>query len=147
MKDQLKKLLDAAKKGDVAEVRRLLDEGTDPYATMKDGWTALMFAAQNGYVEIVRVLVVACETPEPRNMKTDKGRTALMFAAENGHDKVVRALLLADANPNLLDNNGNTALMFAAWNNHTKVVNILLLEGANPDVENLQGKTAGIPPK
>jgi hypothetical protein len=53
------------------------------------GNTALIFAAQNGHQEIVRILLEKGADP---NMKDQYGNTALIFAAQNDHQGIVRLL-------------------------------------------------------
>ena len=53
-----KEFVDAAFAGNEATVRRLLAGGADPSA-VDDGYTALGCAAQEGHVNVVRVLVEA----------------------------------------------------------------------------------------
>ncbi len=52
-------LLEATKRGDVAAVRSLLEEGADPNVAQGDGLTALHLAAQEGNIEIAEVLLGA----------------------------------------------------------------------------------------
>ena len=53
-------LLHAAAHGDVAEVKRLIGENTNPNATDKNGsTTALIEAAYNGHAEVAKVLLEA----------------------------------------------------------------------------------------
>ena len=48
--------LQAVKRGDVAEVKKLIDEGTDVNAQNKEGYTALIWASNDGHTEIVELL-------------------------------------------------------------------------------------------
>ena len=93
-------LLHAATHGDVAEVKRLIGENTNPNEANKDGITALMVAAFFGHAEVVKVLLEAGANP---NMEVRDGWTALMNAASEGHAEVVKVLLEAGANPNAVD--------------------------------------------
>src|SRR5262245_26984267 len=52
-------LLDAAESGDRATALRLLSKGADPNVPGPDGTTAVMWAAANDDVELVRALVRA----------------------------------------------------------------------------------------
>ena len=52
-------LIHAASHGDNAEVKRLLDTGADVNAVNKDGFTALMMAAEESHAEIVKILIAA----------------------------------------------------------------------------------------
>lgn len=50
-------LQDAARKGDAAAVKRLLDEGVDVNTKFRYGTTALFFACDHGHVDVVKVLL------------------------------------------------------------------------------------------
>ena len=50
-------LQDAARKGDAATVKRLLDEGVDVNTKFRYGTTALFFACDHGHVDVVKVLL------------------------------------------------------------------------------------------
>src|SRR5688500_19372047 len=50
-------LSEAARKGDAATVKKLLDEGVDVNTKFRYGATALFYAADHGHLEVVRVLL------------------------------------------------------------------------------------------
>lgn len=50
-------LQDAARKGDAAAVKKLLDDGVDVNTKFRYGTTALFFACDHGHVEVVKVLL------------------------------------------------------------------------------------------
>ena len=50
-------LSDAARKGDAAAVKKLLDEGVDVNTKFRYDRTALSFAADRGHVDVVKVLL------------------------------------------------------------------------------------------
>lgn len=50
-------LQDAARKGDAATVKKLLDDGVDVNTKFRYGTTALFFACDHGHVDVVRVLL------------------------------------------------------------------------------------------
>jgi hypothetical protein len=54
-----------------------------------DGWTALMWASNYNYVDVVRVLVNARADV---NLKNNAGRTALKMARNRGHHDIIRLL-------------------------------------------------------
>jgi ankyrin repeat protein len=54
---QPEKLIDSIKKGDLAQVKILLDNGADVNAKHGEGSTALMVAAQTGHLQIVKLLL------------------------------------------------------------------------------------------
>lgn len=82
-------LMLAAKKGH-AKVARLLLESANPNARgAKDGRGALHWAAVNGRVECVDLLLTRCDP----SAVCDQGETALMLAAWAGHLGCARSLL------------------------------------------------------
>ena len=69
------RLFDAAARGDLAEVKRLLiDCGIDPNVRNNEGWTPLHSAVENCHVDVVRVLLDHGADPTIRD---NKGRTPL----------------------------------------------------------------------
>jgi ankyrin repeat protein len=69
-------------------------------------WSALIFAAQYGYTECVRLLLWA---GADTNIQTWNGWTALMYASRYGKIECVRLLLTYGANPLLKNDNKKTA--------------------------------------
>lgn len=99
--------------------------------------TALMWAAQYGYIKSVKLLV---ENGADLNQQTseniwcnginasvsnlcvhNKKRTALMYAAQEGHEEIVRYLIEKGADKNITDTRGKTAYHYmigeAPWKN------------------------------
>jgi ankyrin repeat protein len=84
-------LYEAARKGDAAEVKALLDKGADVNAKFRYGATALFKAAERGNTEVVKLLI---ERGADVNVKdTFYGATAISWAMQKGHTGVVRAIL------------------------------------------------------
>ena len=110
-------LYEAARKGDAAEVKALLDKGADVNAKFRYGATALFKAAERGHTEVVKLLI---ERGADVNVKdTFYGATALYWASDKGHVGVVRAILAksADGAGDVLSsgvNAGNVELVSAA---------------------------------
>jgi hypothetical protein len=83
--------LDAVRKGDVAAVKTVLDQGVEVDARFRYDRTALSFAADRGHLEIVRMLL---ERGADVNAKdTFYNATAMVWALDKGHTEIVRALL------------------------------------------------------
>src|SRR6476660_6710566 len=71
-------LQDAARKGDAATVKKLLDEGVDVNTKFRYNATALFYACDHGHVEVVKVLL---DHGAAMNLKdTFYGFTPLMLA-------------------------------------------------------------------
>lgn len=112
-------LMRAARAGDTAAVRLLLDAGADARRTTKDGNTALMFAAGVGYrdkntrgsepnaLETVKIFVGAGMDVRQRNSRDE---TALHGAADRGADTIVRYLVDRGAELNVKSKQGFTPL-------------------------------------
>jgi ankyrin repeat protein len=68
---------------------RLVAATGNPDAPQKQGYTALMIAAGNGFVDAVDVLLAAGAN---RALKQGDGKTAADFARERGHDELAKRL-------------------------------------------------------
>jgi serine/threonine-protein phosphatase 6 regulatory ankyrin repeat subunit B len=113
---------------EVTEEPMLLEKGADAVQMRTDySCTPVIVAAQNGHVEVVRVLL---EHGAKVNSARSNGGTALMVAAEKGHPETVRLLLEKGAAQNRVTHNGDTALLIATHNGHEQVVRVLLEGGA-----------------
>jgi ankyrin repeat protein len=136
-------LLDATKRGDVAAVRSLLGEGADPNVTQGAGLSALHMAAQEGNLEIAKLLLGAGAKVEA---KTQIGEyTPLHLASEGAHASIVRALLEVGADPGAVTTTtGVTPLHLAAKTvNGEGAVRELLEHGAAVNAEEASaGQTA-----
>ena len=119
-------LQEAAKHGDVTKIRELLERGS------QEGLKELYFAARDGELELVKVLVEAGVDP---NHLYDNEFAPLHVVAELGHIEVAGFLLYAaQADVNKKTYQGGTALHYAAQGGSLKMVNLLL---SVPNVHNL----------
>ena len=99
------------------------------------GMTALIWAARNGYKEVVKILLEQGDV-NPDQPDTTYGRTPLLWAAESGHEGIVKMLLeREDVNPDRADTfYGRTPLSWAAQRGHEEVVKMFWeREGIDPD--------------
>ena len=82
--------------------------GVDANTKDEDGKTVLVYSAEEGHTEIVKLLL---EVGADVNAKDDSGRTALMNTAFGGHTDTVRLLIMAEADMRARDEDGNTAFL------------------------------------
>ena len=136
-KDLGKRLLDAAKQGNLEEVRALLSNGA-PFISDWLGTLSLHFAAMNGHVATAEVLLEAGACIDAR---TKLDRTPLIVAAQEGYANIVDLLLRKGAFIEARDRLKFTALLWAVEKGHITVIQLLVASGAAVDVENKFGKT------
>ena len=122
------------------------------------GQTALMWAADGNYAELVQFLIdkganvhtraAANEwraqiTSEPRaQYRPTGGLTPLLYAVRSGCSRCVRSMLAAGADVNQPNPDGVTPLIVAIDNFHYDTARLLLESGANPHVSDWWGRTA-----
>jgi hypothetical protein len=87
--------LTAARRGDVAAVRALLDQGVAVDAPFRYDRTALSFVADRGHVEVARLLIERGANVNAKD--TFYGATPLVWAMNKGHVEIVRLLVAKGA--------------------------------------------------
>lgn len=133
-------LLGAALEGDLERVQQLLDSGSDPNVSDEEGWTALMWAAQNNDTAIAEALIEAGADLDIAEVIYEE--TALTVALYNDSKETVALLLEQGANANLQDSNGWTPLMTAASNGFIEAAQLLLNAGAITGITDASERTA-----
>jgi ankyrin repeat protein len=132
---------DAAMRGDKDTLRTLLKQGADVNQSQGDGMTALHWAATNGNMELVEMLLYA--GANVRATTRLGGYTPLHIATQGGRAAVIDALTKAGADVNAATSTGATPLMLAATSGSTDTVKRLLDLGAKIDaVDKANDETA-----
>jgi ankyrin repeat protein len=160
-------LMFAAREGDLAAARLLIEAGADVNAIAGDGKDALGLAIFNGNYELASFLV---DRGSNVNHADAQGFTPLFWAVDRRNMEtapnfpwmvtadslpLIKTLLAAGANPNALVNNtprarmraGSprivfaTALMRAAFAGDLELVKLLLSYGADPTIISKDGET------
>jgi len=109
-KEQFAGLAGCAAKGDVGEVRRLLAAGAPVDGRDDLGRTALHWAAEGGYGDIVEALV---EAGGGLDVADGDAETPLIIACVCEHAAIARRLVEAGASVDLGDEDGNTPASLA----------------------------------
>ncbi len=112
------------RRGDVAAVRRLLEEGADVNQIDTAGWTPLMNASAAGHVQVAGLLIDSGADVNYRDQ--ERGMTALMLAALLGETEVVRLLLDKGADIDAKNHDGETAQDVARAYEFFDIVDLLL---------------------
>ncbi|GMI07680.1 hypothetical protein TrVE_jg13134 [Triparma verrucosa] len=129
-KDTIKLLNDLSGKDGVA---KLVVDAKD-----NRGWTPLMCAASNGFIDTCRELINCHANVKEENLE---GRNALHVAAGKGMDKIVK-MLLAGPGSSLINAQcvrGWTPIFDACLHSHEEIIKMLLKAGAKVDVEDMLG--------
>jgi ankyrin repeat protein len=125
--------------GDLAGVKRAVDEGADPNARGPLAQTPLIIAAHAGDTAIVECLLAG---GADHTLRDEYGDTALLEAASNFHVEVVRTLLDWRADPRVRNNGGSTPLGYCVLYDGERVLaqaKLLLERGADPDERDSDG--------
>jgi ankyrin repeat protein len=115
-------------------------EDANVNARMPDGTTALHWAAYNGQLELVNLLIEAGAEVNARN---DYGSSPMSEAAVRGDAAILQALLEAGADVESPTLEGQTALMSVVRTPHVAAAELLIEHGANVNAfETWRGQTA-----
>lgn len=95
----------------------------DIHASDREERTALSLAAEQGHLDVVRLLLSLGANPHHVDRR---GRNCLHYATQRSHERVTSVLLLHRCNAQLLDNMGMTALSLAVKAKQDRIVDMIL---------------------
>jgi len=136
-------LHDAAKAGDLEEIKQLIADGADVNEKAMNGDTPLHQAANWGQTAVVKLLLAK---GADANATDKRGQTPLYWATNGANDLTaysIAKLLIASG----ADVNANSApfqltpLHLAAAAGLSRMAALLIAHGANPDVKSRNGST------
>ena len=134
------RLAEAAKNGDVAAVRALLEQKADVNESGPDGTAPLYWAIQSDDMATAQLLIRAGADVKTPNRY---GITPIQIAVANGNVDMIRTLLDAGADPNTVDPANQTALIGAVRSGELEAVRVLLDRGVKVDwADPTYGQTA-----
>lgn len=120
---------DAAMRGDLAAVNKLIAQHADVNTPQGDGMTALHWAADRGDTALTAALLKAHANA---SATTRVGAyTPLHLASRAGNSAVVKELLDAGSDVKAVTNSGASAMHFAAASGNANVVTALIAKGAD----------------
>jgi hypothetical protein len=158
-------------RGDIAQLRKWLDEGLDPDTVADRMGTGLMIAAWRGDIPMMELLVARGADVNKANALGERALMhagwrghaaavkwllahgarvesepmqwgALHYAVFAGHGEVAKLLLEHGADINARSTNGSSVLMMAVYEGHENLVRELLARGADNSVRNDRGDDA-----
>ncbi|KAH0528099.1 hypothetical protein TsFJ059_003003 [Trichoderma semiorbis] len=148
---ELTRLHLAAYFGVETAVGHFLRKGDNPDLKDTYGRTPLSWAAENGHVAVVALLL---KTGQVDAGSEDKwNQTPLLYASANNHEGIVELLLEngvnvdsknidMDADSKIIGAySGRTPLLYASANGYVAIVKLLLEKGASIDTRDMDGKT------
>ena len=137
-------LFKAARDGDEAKVRRLLeDDDTDVHEKDEDRLTPLLIAVKRGHKEVVRLLLD--HDADTINASDEDGNTALHLATRTRHKELVRLLLRQHSDVvDECNNSGWTALHLAVKLGDLVITRMLVKSGIDVDIMDDSGNTAAM---
>ena len=137
MLSKQEEMLDAAKEGDIEDVKILLnDESVDINKQDSTGHSALLWASLRGHRDIVELLLDRGADIEART--SDWNSTPLIWCScLHQHTSIVELLLDRGANIHAVNKYGAGALHHACEEGHDAVVKLLLKHGANTNACNV----------
>ncbi|KAJ7589255.1 Pfs, NACHT and ankyrin domain protein [Mycena floridula] len=95
------------------------------------GNTPLLYAAQYGHIDSVKVLLARNVNP---NVSNKDQRTPLSYVAVQGRIDIVQLLLKKNADPNICNKDQCTPLYYAVYQGHINIVKVLLENNADPNI-------------
>lgn len=131
--------LQAAKRGDVNEIRRLVKNGVNVNQRHIFGWTALHVAAMNGHLSVVKELLSLGADPNLGDEFTNVYSTAQEKKVHTFEIWMVREEEFSEKLRMQATFKGCTALHYAVLADNYDIVETLLKRGANPSKKNAIG--------
>lgn len=133
-----KSLHEAARDGDIEQLKRLIGNGSNVNEVDDYGWTPLRSAIEAGQTEAARTLV---EAGANVNGKDRDGLTPLIRACLGGYKEITELLVAKGADLAAKDDYQRMALHAAVMMGRLEIVEVLLKGGADVNLQDGRGQT------
>jgi len=133
------RLIDAAERGELSELQKLLAVGSSIRYTDDRGRTALIAAAYANQVNVAKVLIKAGADV---NLQDASQQSAYLISTSEGYVELLSLTLANGADVKSLDSFNGTGLIRAAHRGHGDIVRLLLRTNINVNHVNRLGWTA-----
>lgn len=120
--------------GNIDEVRQLLARGADPGWFNDNGETVLHKAAENGNIELAKLLLALGAQVDIQ--EREEGYTPLLYAGVRRDREMIKLFLASGADPLAADHEGFTLFHYLAYYKDYEIM--LLLAGGESIPENLE---------
>jgi len=134
--DDAENLVESVIRDNPVHTALLLERGADPNAVSPVGNSALMYAAENRNMQIMKMFITAGADV---NISGFNGTTPLFIAIFNSDFETAKFLLEQGADPNIRDDFGVTPLLYAAATNQFQSADLLMFYDADPEMRDGQG--------
>ncbi|AZO79775.1 hypothetical protein B5U98_28520 [Bosea sp. Tri-39] len=131
-------LLDAAGRGDLAAVNRLIAAGADLEARDGQRQTPLLLAVAGNHVAIAKALLAAGASPNAQAANQD---TPWLLAGASGRTEIIAAMLPLKPDLTIRNRYGGNALIPACERAHVETAKLLLTSGIDVNHVNNLGWT------
>ena len=128
----------AASKGKISDVKTYIKRGDDINATSRTHWSALAYAVNKNNYKLTELLL---EKGADVNSRINTKETVLLLAAKYSYTQIAILLLEHHANVEAKDIIEFRAMHWAAKSNNKELIIKLLEFGANINAKNVQGRT------
>lgn len=137
--DQGENALCSASLGPTFNLRRLLEHGANPNASLPSGTTALCCAISESRIENMKLLL---EFGADIEYRTPDGWTPLLLAVYYRHYDALEFLLNSGADVNATLNDGSNALLVEGVREDEAILTLLFSRGIDPNTPNHYGTLA-----
>ena len=131
-------LLQASFDGDISTVIQALKDSANINTTTDEGASPLIYAAQQGHEDLVRILV---HNKANMEHKSNDSVNALLAASIFNHVAIVEFLSGKGSDVNTSDDRGISPLHYAAAYGYAEMFRMLQQKGANLDIADNEGNT------